>query len=160
MTAIASRNISVITGTFLSLAPILKACILAAATSFLVLYLSGDQMFNSNAIYAGVFDLASIFTGFLATFYVFIVTKGNRFLEKIAATKTFSMVLRLLKFTIVWSVIVVGYSYAMMIVDPSDFAAFSIMHFVVFFWLFNVFMVVVNFTRCTVQFMTIAETDK
>lgn len=156
----ADRSISVTTGTFLSSGPLSKAALLAAASSFLVILASNNETMNGNAIYSGVFDLASIFAGFLATFYVFVVTKGNEFLVKIRTTKTFGMVLRLLKFTVLWSTFVIAFSYVMMVVDPTKIGVFSIMHAVVFAWLCNVFMVAVNFTRCVAQFLIIAEADK
>ena len=158
MTA-AVRRISIQTGTFVSAFPIITSLALASVASIIVRYVSSDNLYDSSLIYSGIFDLLSIFTGFLATFYVFIVTKGNVFLEQIRTTDTYRMVLKLLKFTILWSAGMIVFSYVLMIANPRDFDLFSANHFLVFFWLANVFLIAVNFTRCVVHFLTIVEAD-
>jgi len=155
-----SRNISVQTGTFVSASPIMVSLVLASFTSFGVRYLTVESGYAPSAIYSGVFDLISIFTGFLATFYVFVVTKGNKFLEEIKTTPTYRMVLKLLKFTILWSAAMIVFSYVLMIVNPGNFGLFSGQHFLVFFWLANVFLIAVNFGRCIVHFLTIVEAER
>ena len=97
-----------------------------------------------------------MFTGFLATFYVFVIAKRLKFFQRIANTKTYGMVLTLLKFTLLWAVFVVGFSYVLMVADIKEFQILGPAHGVVFFCLFNVFMVVVNFSRCVLQFTMIA----
>ncbi len=151
------RSVSIATGTFLSWGPILKALALAGAVSFVILWASQGERVQVGAIYSGVFDLATIFTGFLATFYVFVATKGNAFLERIKLTRTYGMVIRLLKYTILWAAIVALMSYLLAVVEPKDYAVMSLMHGVVFFWLVNVFVVAVNFARCVHQFLMMAE---
>lgn len=159
MTSI-SRSISISTGTFLSMNPILKATAMAGAVSFVVLWASQGERTQVGAIYSGIFDLATIFVGFLSTFYVFVATKSNDFLEKIKRTKTYGMVLRLLKFTILWASFVALGSYLLAIIEPRDYEPWSLVHGVVFFWLANVFVVAVNFTRCVRQFLTMAEAER
>ena len=158
MVAVSERkSLSFLTGSFLSVEPIFKATVLAAATSYLVIFLSAAPVVEVGSMYSGVFDLTAIFAGFLATFYVFVVTRGNTFLERIKHTVTFMQIIKLLKFTLIWSGIVIAYSYVLMVVEPKGAAYHSAMHFVIFFWLCNVFAVVVNFARCARQFVSIVE---
>jgi len=156
MTAI-SHGINRATGTFVSPSPVVKSLALAVAASFVVQFVASDESYESASVFSGVFDLLSIFTGFLATFYVFIVTKGNEFLEKIKTTATYRMVLKLLKFTILWSVFMIMFSYALMVIDPREYSIFSAMSALVFFWLANIILIAVNFGRCVNHFLTIVE---
>lgn len=150
-------GISVRTGTFVSASPIVTSLLLAGAGVIVVQSISSDTSINTSAIYSGVFDLLSIFTGFLVTFYVFVVTKGNDFLEKIKTTATYKMVLTLLKFTILWSTAMIIFSYILMVTDPKGFDLLSANGLFVFFWLANVFLIGVNFSRCVSHFLTIVE---
>ncbi|WP_375227484.1 hypothetical protein [Roseobacter sp. S98] len=146
-------------GTFLSVGPLINSIFLAALCSVAAQMVSASEAFNPAAIYGGIFNLLTVFTGFLATFYVFIVTKNNEFLKRIAKTETYKDAVRLLKFTVFWSSVVIFLSFLMMVWDPKCFALFSMTHLAVFFWLLNVFMVAVNFARCANQFIMIVDTD-
>lgn len=159
MTATAT-NISIQTGTFVSWGPVLKALLLALVASLFAWYAAGQNDFDSGSIYSGVFDLLSIFTGFLATFYVFVVTKGNEFLHKIQGTETYSMVLRLLKFTILWSAATIFASYILMVVNLTNYELFSAAHFSIFLWIANVALIAINFARCASHFSTILSASK
>lgn len=152
-------SISIRTGTFVSASPIVTSVLLAGIGLVIVQAISSNEALNTGSIYSGAFDLLSIFTGFLATFYVFIVTKGNKFLEKIKGTATFRMVLRLLKFTILWSAGMIMFSYILMVANPKDFEIVSPVGFLVFFWLSNVFLIGVNFVRCVSHFLTIVDAE-
>lgn len=152
-------NISIQTGTFVSVGPVVKALCLAVLGSFFAWYAAGQEGYESASIYSGIFDILSIFTGFLATFYVFVITKGNAFLEKIRGTGTYSMVLKLLKFTILWSVGMIAASYILMIANPENYGLFSISHGIVFAWIANVALIAINFSRCVVQFSTIISAE-
>jgi hypothetical protein len=154
-----ARNISTTTGTFVSVTPILTSLMLAVVGALLVQYVCGIEHYNSDAIFSGVFDLLSIFTGFLATFYVFVVTKGNTFLERIKRTASYRLVLTLLRFTIVWSVLIIVYSYSLMVISPKNYELLSPMGIAVGFWLFNVSLIAVNFVRCVGHFSTIVSTE-
>ncbi|WP_421851476.1 hypothetical protein [Oricola sp.] len=146
------RRISAASGTFLSLAPVIHALLAALAGTAVITVLSGNESLNYEYIYSGVFDLISLFTGFLGTFYVFVVTKGNRFLQAIQRTPTFAAMVHLLKFTIVWSVGMIVCSYVLVILNPKDLEFLSVEQAFVFFWVFNVTLIVYNFTRCVRQF--------
>ena len=153
-------SLSVRTGTFISVSPIVKALALAGALSFLVQAASVKGTIDVGAMYSGVFDIVTIFTGFLATFYVFFVTKGNAFLESIKGTKSYDGLLRLTKTTIYWSVFVIILTYLLMVFKFQNFALWSLDHFVVFFWLANVSLIAINFGKCIGLFLKVAETDR
>lgn len=155
-----SNNLSTKTGTFLSVSSVIRAVLLAAVTSFVIQYVSGGSDINTVAIFSGVLDLLAILAGFLATFYVFIITKSNAFIEKIKTTDTYRMTLKLLKFTIMGAVFAIVFSYVLTIINPRKYPCFSFIHIIIFFWAVNVFLVIVNFIRCARHFLLIAETDR
>lgn len=130
---IALSSLSTSTGTFVSVRPVVRAMVLAVLTSFIVQHVSNEGRVSSGAIFSGIFDLLAIFTAFLATFYTFVVTKGNEFLKGIQKTRTYPLILRLLKFTIVWSSAMILFSYVMMVYNPKNYLPFSWPHAVVFF---------------------------
>lgn len=147
------------TNTFLSGEPVLKALALAVVASFLIQHLSQGEAFNISAMYSGVFGLLSIFAGFLATFFVFVATKSNKFLEAIKNTITFRKMVGLLRFTILWTLLSVGITFVLMVVEPRDFPLWSITQGVVFLWAWVVILIGVNFARCVSMFFKIVDSD-
>jgi len=147
------------TNTFISFAPVLKALVLAVAASLLVQYVSDGERFNVPSIYSGVFGLLSIFAGFLATFFVFIATKSNKFLEAIKDTITFRQMLGLLRFTIFWTLLAVGLTFVFMVVNLKDFQIWSVAQVMVFVWAWVVILIGVNFARCVTMFFSIVDHD-
>lgn len=158
MTA-STTNISSQTGTFVSVSPVVTAFLSACLLSGAAWYAANQETYETSAIYSGVFDILSIFTGFLATFYVFVITKGNSFLEKIKGTRTYGMVLKLLKFTILWSVAMIAASYVLTVINPSKYQFFSLSHWMVFVWIVNIALIAINFARCVSQFSTIVSAE-
>lgn len=150
-------NISKRTNTFLSSAPVVKAFGMAIVTAMFIQFASQVEGFNVSAIYSGVFDLLALFAGFLATFFVFIATKSNKFLEAIKNTITFKQMLGLLKFTILCTLITVGFTFVLMIVEPKNFAFWSGEHLVVFCWSWIVILIGVNFARCVSMFFSVVD---
>lgn len=150
-------HISNRTGTFFSFGPVTKSLILGALLSFAVQKISADDSFSSDAVFSGAFNLLSIFAGFLGTFYVFIATRSNRFLEAIRNTITFKRMVELVRFTIFWTLFTVTFSYVLMIIDPKSYPLFSGQHFVVLLWLWAVLMIAINFGRCVSMFVKIVE---
>ena len=155
----AMRGVSAWSGSFLSIKSLAKSLLLAGVSSLVIVKISTGGDYASSSIYSGVFDLVSIFTGFLATFYIFVVTKNNDFLNAIKRTNVFRRILHLLRFTILWSLFLIFGTYALMIVDLKDFEIFSISHGVVFIWAWNVFLIIVNFWRCLCQFYSILDVE-
>lgn len=147
------------TGTFLSAAPVVKAAILSFVSTIIITILSAVDGIAYESVFSGIFDLAAIFAGFLSTFYIFIATKSNAFLSAISDTITFRMMKRLLKFTIIWSAIVIIMSYVLMIAPPKNIEIFSISQIIVFVWCMNVFLIAVNFLRCIAQFSIVLGLD-
>lgn len=159
MTALTLRNISRWSGTFLSPTPSIRSAVFAVLGTWLIVFYSAKDSTNSAAIYSGIFDLVSIFTGFLATFYVFVATRSNRFLRRIQHTQTFKMMLDLIRFTIVWSFWMIGFSYVLMVLNIKNIDVPSAQLFVVFFWVFNGALIATNFSRCVYQFVMITELE-
>lgn len=159
MTANIIRQTSEWSGTFLSIKPIVKALLIAIILTWIIVRIAGVDGTNTEAIYSGVFDLVALFSGFLATFYVFIATRGNRFLRKIQHTNTFKMMLHLLRFTILWSVGLIGFSYILMVLNIKEFEFPSVEVALVYFWVFNITLIVTNFVRCVLQFMMVTDLE-
>ncbi|MEC7792452.1 MAG: hypothetical protein VX791_03000 [Pseudomonadota bacterium] len=128
-------------------------------SALIIQAVSQGDGFNVSSIYSGVFGLLSLFAGFLATFFVFVATKSNNFLEAIKNTITFRKMIGLLKFTILWTLLAVGFTFILMIVEPRNFDRFSFQHFVVFFWSWGVILIGVNFARCVSMFFSIVDYD-
>ncbi len=149
--------ISARTGTFFSFGPVAKALIVGALFSILIQKISLDDAFNSSAIFSGAFNLLAIFSGFLGTFYVFIATRSNKFLEAIRNTVTFRKMVGLIKFTIYWTLITVAFSYMLMIFEPTKYDLFSFQHFTVASWTWALLMIAINFARCVSMFISIVE---
>lgn len=153
----ANETLSRWSGTFLSFKPVIRAAIISVFLMYFLGKASHIETMEYTSIYSGVFDLISIFTGFLATFYVFVVTKGNRFLQKIRKTSTFVMMINLLKFTIFWSILMVAFSYLLMVASPKNLMINQPIFWLVMFWVFNVTLIGVNFWRCVHQFAIITD---
>ena len=132
---------------------------MAVVAALLIQSVSQGEEFNVSSIYSGVFGLLSLFAGFLATFFVFIATKSNKFLEAIKNTITFKQMLGLLKFTILWTLLAIGLTFVLMIVEPKDFPLWSGAQAVVFAWSWIVILIVVNFARCVSMFFSIVDHD-
>ncbi|MEM6901327.1 MAG: hypothetical protein AAF583_16350 [Pseudomonadota bacterium] len=143
---------------FFALSPVFKAVILALVSVPVVTKLSFSETAQYSAIYSGIFDLLAIFTGFISTFYIFIATKGNKFLQRISKTQTFSSMRGLLGVTICWSYILVIFSYVLMIWSPNKIEYFSLTQMTIFVWCINVFLICVNFHRCVSLFLMVVET--
>lgn len=154
-----SLAISRKTSTFLTCAPVMKALVIAVFVAFLVQFASQGEDFNVSSIYSGVFGLLSLFVGFLATFFVFVATKSNRFLEAIRKTTTFQQMLGLLKFTILWTLFAIGLTFLLMIIEPRDFPLWSGAQAFIFLWSWGVILIVVNFARCVSMFFSIVDHD-
>lgn len=155
LTAAISRK----TDTFLACAPVMKALVLAVVAALLIQTVSQGEEFNFSSIYSGVFGLLSLFVGFLATFFVFIATKSNKFLEAIKNTITFKQMLGLLKFTILWTLMTIGLTFVLMVIEPKDFSLWSGTQAVVFAWSWIVILIVVNFARCVSMFFSVVDYD-
>ncbi len=61
------------------------------------LHVSESREKNVGALFSNLMALLSIFSGFVASFYFFVASRGNVFLSKIENTKTFDSLLRLTK---------------------------------------------------------------
>ncbi|MER9258368.1 hypothetical protein [Mesorhizobium sp. M0619] len=160
MVDFAGISISRWSATFLSHRPLALAAVFSVAGTIVATWASRDSDINSLAIYSGIFDLLTVFTGFIATFFVFVGARQNEFLAKIQNTMTFKAMLRLLRFTLVWSAAMIFASYVLVIMQPKDVAAWSIMQGIIWFWFYNLGLIVVNFVRCIRQFNTIISAGK
>ena len=69
------------------------------------------------------------------------------------------MMKHLLKYTIIWSAIVILMSYILMIFPPKNIEYYSVSQIIVFVWCMNVFLIAVNFARCITQFSMVLGID-
>lgn len=145
------------TNTFLSTAPVLQATVLAVISSLVIQRLSNADGLNVGAIYSGTFGVLSIFAGFLATFFVFVATRSNKFLDAIRHTITFKQMLGLMKFTIRWTVFAVIVTLGFMVAEPKGYDLFSATNGLVFIWSLIVTLICVNFSRCVSMFFKVVD---
>jgi hypothetical protein len=61
------------------------------------LHISESREKNVGVLFSNLMALLSIFSGFVASFYFFVASRGNVFLSKIENTNTFDSLLRLTK---------------------------------------------------------------
>lgn len=152
-----AASISKRSSSFLSVDPIIKALLLAVLAAVAVQFVSRGDSYNVSAIYSGVFGILAIFAGFLATFLVFVATKSNKFLESIRHTETFRQMLGLLRFTIFWTLLAVGFTFVMMVIEPRDYSIFGLVFWVVFTWAWVILLIFVNFSRCISMFFSVVQ---
>lgn len=142
------------TFSFLSAVPVLLALTGGALTTVVVTKVSTFAI-DTGAIFSGVFDLTTILVGFLATFYVFVVARQNKFLENIQFTKSYRDAVGLLRFDIYWAGSVIALSWVCMIADLKVIQPWSWQQAMVAVWSFNTVLLGVNFTRSVGHFHTI-----
>lgn len=142
------------THSFLSNAPVIVAVAGGVAVTFVVSRASHWDI-DVGAIFSGVFDITTILTGFLATFYVFVVARQNRFLENIQHTESFRSAVGLLRFNIYWACSVIVLSWGCMIVKPVAIVDFTWEQALVLAWAINCILLTFNFVRSVYHFNVI-----
>ena len=139
---------------FLSIRPVVLSVAGSALITLVVTRVSSFEI-DTGAIFSGVFDLTTIFAGFLATFYVFVVARQNRFLQAIQHTQSFRDAVGLLRFNLYWTANVICLSWLCMILKFEVVEPWSWRQYVILFWSFNVVLLLVNFLRSVAHFNTI-----
>lgn len=152
--AVSRGHVSQRTYSFLSNAPLIGSAVGGAIVTLVVSRVSYLKV-DVGTIFSGVFDITTILTGFLATFYVFVVARQNKFLEEIQHTQAYRDAVGLLRFTIYWSVSVILLSWLCAIVSPTEIANWSWQQAMVYVWAFNAILLTINFIRCASHFNTI-----
>lgn len=146
------------TGSFLSCASVIRALLLCACSTYVVWYVANHDGYNLSALYSGALGLLSIFVGFLATFYVFVVTRSNRFLEAIQGTASMRQLLLLVRTTLKWSMVAVALTFAIMVAEPRKFPLWGRDFWLIAVWCLNLSVVCVNFWRSVKIFFRIVDT--
>lgn len=149
-----TETLSQRTYSFISNGPIVSSTVGGTAMTFLVSK-SSHWPIDVGSIFSGVFDITTILTGFLATFYVFVVARQNRFLERIQNTQSYRNAIGLLRYNIYWACSVIFISWICMIVSPANIIDFTWQQALVFVWSFNTILLSFNFIRSVSHFNTI-----
>ena len=155
-----SMSIAQRTGTFLSWGPILLSLVLGFVASCGVWYAGETPGYNIASLYGGVLSLLSILCGFLATFYVFVATRSNQFLNAIRKTKSFKTLITLIRFTIQAALFALALTFYLMVAEPKGFPLWGASYFGICAWAVVVCLVGVNFWRLCVMFFSIVEVDQ
>lgn len=100
-------------------------------------------------------SLLSILCGFLATFYVFVATRSNQFLNAIRRTNTFKTLIKLIRFTIQAALFALALTFYLMIDEPKDFPLWGVCYFGIYAWSAVICLVGVNFWRLCAMFFSI-----
>lgn len=133
---------------------------LGFAASYGVWHAGTTPGYNVASLYGGILSLLAILCGFLATFYVFIATRSNQFLNSIRKTSTFKTLITLIRFTIQVSLFALALTFYLMVVEPKGFALWRATYFGVYSWSFVVCLVGVNFWRICSMFFSIVEVNR
>lgn len=149
-----TETLSQRTYSFISNGPLVSSAVGGTAVTLLVSKFSHWPI-DVGSIFSGVFDITTILTGFLATFYVFVVARQNRFLERIQNTQSYRNAVGLLRYNIYWACSVIFISWICMIASPTNIIDFSWQQALVFAWSFNTILLSFNFVRSVSHFNTI-----
>src|SRR5687767_8248880 len=71
------------------------------------------------AIYSSVFDLTTIFTAFLMTFYTFVITTGSGFIGRARGTRPYRLLLGYTFSALVLGSTLIAFSIPMMVIGPE-----------------------------------------
>lgn len=83
------------------------------------IFVSLDRPTNVGNVFSNLVSFLSIFTGFIASFYFFVVSRSTEFLSKIQGTQTFSSILKLCSGSIILSMFVIACIYFLSALAPS-----------------------------------------
>lgn len=83
------------------------------------IFVSLDRPANVGNVFSNLVAVLSIFTGFIASFYFFVVSRSTEFLSKIQKTQTFSSILNLSRDSIILSMFVISCIYFLSALTPS-----------------------------------------
>lgn len=128
-----------------------------AAPVYLLWYIEAPKVdSNIGALFSGVLGVLSVATGFIASFYFFVISRGTDFLRGIENTSTFDAMLALAGVSLKISIIVIGLSFYVAVIEPSNpMALFPDVVFVSI-WLLLVGLTAANFWRCLSIFVSLA----
>ena len=111
---------------------------------------------NLNVLYSGILNLLSIATGFLASFYFFVVSRSTEFLSKISKTLTFNALLTLTRATLFLALISILVSLHISVREPLGITVSYLENITVVIWIILLALTIANFWRCIKLFNSLA----
>lgn len=119
---------------------------------------------NVSALFSNLLALVSIFSGFVASFYFFVASRGNTFLAKIERTSTFEALLKLTKASLELSFVSIFYIFFLAGYAPvskcADWWAIDFANASVATSFLMTGMTVSNFVRCMQLFLKLTNPSK
>ena len=106
--------------------------------------------------YSGLLGLLSIASGFIASFYFFVISRGTNFLKEIEKTDTFKALLRLTSFTLLFALWMIVVTFFLSVLEPIATGYCKLDHALNAFWLYLIFLTAMNFRRCMSIFLRIS----
>lgn len=108
-------------------------------------------------LYSGILGLLSIATGFIASFYFFVISRGTEFLKEIEQTETFEALLKLTSFTLLFSFWMIVITFVLSVLEPINTGNDKIDYSLIAVWLYLISIVGMNFQRCMRLFLQVAK---
>ena len=93
-----------------------------------------ENMWSINSIYASVFDMSSIVCAFLFSFFVFVKTTTNRYLDAARGSNTYNKLLKYFVSSIVSSFALSVVTIPFLVVNPAPTQISQISYLTVFPW--------------------------
>jgi hypothetical protein len=112
---------------------------------------------NIGVLFSGIFGVLSVATGFIASFYFFVISRGTDFLRGIENTTTFRAMLALAGASLKISIIVIGVSFFVAVIEPTNPQSLFPDVLIVSTWLLLVGLTAANFWRCLAIFIKLAQ---
>lgn len=107
---------------------------------------------NAAALYSAILSLAAMVVGFLAAFYLFLVSAGSVFMQAIKRTAAYRRLVSLVWSTMIGAIILCGLTIAMAALEPNAKLDWSVESLLVFSWSVLAGYVFASSVRCLYLF--------
>lgn len=95
-----------------------------------------EKEWSINSIYASVFDMSSVVCAFLFSFFVFVKTTTNKFLDAIRTSETYKKLLKYFIYSIISSFVLSIATIPFLVVSPAPTQISQPSFVTVFLWVF------------------------
>lgn len=112
--------------------------------------------YDAPQMYSATFDIASVFTAFLFTYYSFVVTAGSGFIARMRKTKAYALLKQYTLSALSLGVLLVAVSIPLTVIKPKPIDFFSAQHFMTTVWAGATCWSISAFIRATRFFVAFA----
>lgn len=112
--------------------------------------------YDAPQMYSATFDIASVFTAFLFTYYSFVVTAGSGFITRMRKTKAYALLKEYTLSALCLGVVLVVVSVPLTVIKPKPMDIANVQHFLVTVWAGVTCWSISAFVRATRFFVAFA----